>query len=109
MVATNQAILDDLKGGVTSLLLRFDAAACQGYDPDQAEATKLVGHQGIMAYCVDDLDATLANVDLASVGIALDASAAFLPAAAMLVGLWQRYEVSPADARARSMPIRWPY
>ncbi|MCA9142575.1 MAG: methylmalonyl-CoA mutase [Planctomycetaceae bacterium] len=99
VVATNQAILDDLKGGVTSLLLRFDAAACQGYDPDQAEATKLVGHQGIMAYCVDDLDATLANVDLASVGIALDASAAFLPAAAMLVGLWQRYEVSPADAR----------
>src|SRR5215472_15689862 len=31
---TNQAILKDLRGGVTSLLLRLDSAARNGLDPD---------------------------------------------------------------------------
>ena len=99
LAMTNRAILDDLEGGVTSLLLRFDAAARNGFDSDQAAAANLAGRDGVLIFSLDDLDAALANVHLNLVGIALDACAAFLPAAAMLVGLWQRREVSQQDAR----------
>lgn len=98
LTVTNQAILDDLKGGATSLLLRLDAAACNGFDPDHVAAAELAGHKGIMVYRVDELDVTLANVELNTVGIALDAGAAFLPAAATLVALWQRRNVALQDA-----------
>ena len=96
---TNRAILDDLQGGVTSLLLRLDAAACNGLDPDVSAAAELAGHDGITAYHVEDLDAVLADVHLRMIGVALDAGAAFLPAAAALVALWRRREVSPDEAR----------
>lgn len=96
--ATNQAILEDLHGGVGSLLLRLDAAASLGIDPDDPAADELAGHQGIMAYCTDDLDQVLADVQLNAVGVALDAGAAFLPAAVALVALWQRRGVSAQEA-----------
>ncbi len=96
---TNQAILEDLEGGVTSIRLRFDAAARNGTDPDDAAADALVAQDGLTAYSVDDLDKTLAGVQLPLVGVALEAGAAFVPAAAMLVSLWRRREVSPDRAR----------
>ena len=96
---TNRAILDDLQGGVTSLLLRLDAAACNGFDPDVSAAAELAGHNGIMAYHVEDLEAVLADVQLQIIGVTLDADAAFLPAAAALVALWRRRDVSPEEAR----------
>lgn len=99
LTETNQAILGDLKGGATSILLRLDAAARDGFDPDQGGAEQLVGRDGVMVYCVDDLDAALANVDLTAVAIALDSGAAFLPAAMTLVGLWQRRSVSSSNAK----------
>jgi methylmalonyl-CoA mutase len=95
---TNRAILDDIEGGATSLLLRLDDAARRGIDPDQDTAANRAGRHGIMAYSVDDLDAVLANVQLDRLPVALDAGAAFLPAAALLVALWQRRSVSPEDA-----------
>lgn len=52
-----------------------------------------------MAYHADDLDATLAGVPLDRVGVALEAGAAFLPAAAALVALWRRRAVTPDQAR----------
>src|SRR6516162_8906857 len=52
---TNQAILEDLQGGVTSLLLRLDVAARNGLDPDDPAAEPLAGRDGLMAYHVDDL------------------------------------------------------
>jgi methylmalonyl-CoA mutase len=97
--ATNWAILDDLQGGVTSLLLRLDCAARNGLDPDDPTAAELAGRDGVMAYHMDDLDAALKDVDLPLVGIALEAGAAFLPAAGLLVALWQRRGVSPDQAR----------
>jgi methylmalonyl-CoA mutase len=97
--ATNRSILGDLQGGVTSLRLRFDAAARNGLDPSIDDGAALAGSEGIMIYCVDDLDAVLAEVDLGSVPVTIDAGAAFLPAAATLVGLWQRRGISPSDAR----------
>jgi methylmalonyl-CoA mutase len=99
LAATNQAILEDLRGGVTSLLLRLDAAARLGLDPDDPNTAELAGRDGIMAYHADDLDAALAGVHLDTVGVTLEAGAAFLPAAATLVALWQRHNVSPEQVR----------
>ena len=88
--AINQAILADLEGGVTSLLLVLDRAARAGLDPDDSRAAGLVGTEGLMAYQVNDLDEALKDVQLPLVGIALEAGAAFVPAAAMLAGLWKK-------------------
>ncbi len=96
---TNQAILEDLQGGVTSLLLRLDIAARNGLDPDAPAAEALAGRDGLMVYHVDDLDLALANVHLDMIGVTLEAGAAFLPAAAMLAALWRRRGVAPEQAR----------
>jgi methylmalonyl-CoA mutase len=96
---TNLAILDDLQGGATSLLLRLDSAARNGLDADDPVANELAGRDGIMAYHVDDFAAILANVHLDLVGVTLEAGAAFLPAAASLVALWRRLGVTPEEAR----------
>jgi methylmalonyl-CoA mutase len=96
---TNLAILDDLQGGVTSLLLRLDVAARGGLDADDPTAADLAGRDGLMAYSADDLDATLADVHLDLVGITLEAGAAFLPAAAALAALWRRRGITPEQAR----------
>jgi methylmalonyl-CoA mutase len=96
---TNQAILEDLQGGVTSLLLRLDIAARNGLDPDDPAADALAGRDGMMVYHADDLDLALANVHLDMVGVTLEAGAAFVPAAAMLVALWRRRGVAPEQAR----------
>ena len=95
----NEAILADLEGGVTSLLLILDRAARSGFDPDDERAINLVGHEGIMAYHLDDLDVVLADVQLSMVGVAMEAGAAFLPAAALLVALWRRRQLSPDEVR----------
>lgn len=99
LTVTNRAILDDLEGGATSLLLQLDAAACCGFDPDQDGAAELAGREGLMTHTVDDLDAALADVDLSIAAVSLDAGAAFLPAAATLAGLWRRRDISPRDVR----------
>jgi len=96
---TNLAILDDLQGGATSLLLRLDVAARNGLDPDDPAAAELAGRDGLMAYHADDFAAVLANVHLDRVGVTLEAGAAFLPAAAALVALWRRRGVTPEQAR----------
>jgi methylmalonyl-CoA mutase len=99
LAAANEAILEDLRGGVTSLLLRLDFAARNGLDPDDPAAADLAGRDGLMAYHVDDLDRALAGVHLHMIGVTLEAGAAFLPAAAMLAALWRRRGVGPDQAR----------
>jgi methylmalonyl-CoA mutase len=96
---TNQAILEDLEGGVTSLLLRFDAAARNGHDADDPAAAELAGRDGLMVYHTNDLDTALTGVHLSMVSVTLEAGAAFLPAAALLAALWQRRGVRPSEAR----------
>ncbi|HZV07600.1 MAG TPA: methylmalonyl-CoA mutase family protein [Gemmataceae bacterium] len=96
---TNQAILEDLQGGVTSLLLRLDIAARNGLDPDDPAADALAGRDGLMVYHADDLDLALANVHLDMIGVTLEAGAAFVPAAAMLAALWRRRGVALEQAR----------
>jgi methylmalonyl-CoA mutase len=95
----SRAVLDDLEGGVTSLLLRLDIAARNGLDPDDPGAGEWCGRDGLMVYHVDDLDRLLAGVHLSTAGVALEAGGAFLPAAALLVALWRQQGVSPEQAR----------
>jgi methylmalonyl-CoA mutase len=96
---TNRAILNDVRGGVTSLLLRLDFAARYGLDPDDPAAAELAGRDGLMAYHVEDLDAALAGVPLNMVCVTLEAGAAFLPAAATLSALWRRRGIGLDQAR----------
>ena len=96
---SNRAILEDVKGGVTSLLLRLDFAARNGLDPDDPQTGELAGCDGVMVYHVSDLEDILRDVDLATVGVALEAGAAFLPAAALLTALWGRREVALDEVR----------
>ena len=95
----NEAILADLEGGVSSLVLVFDRAARAGLDPDDERAADLAGCAGLMAYHVDDLDRTLAEVELSMIGVSLEAGAAFLPMAALMVALWRRRQVSTSEVR----------
>ncbi|WP_425395651.1 methylmalonyl-CoA mutase family protein [Aeoliella sp.] len=99
LATTNQAILADLEGGVTSILLRLDCAARSGHDADATVAEELAARDGVTAYHVNDLDAVLAKVQLPLVGVALEAGAAFLPAAAQLAALWRLRGVLPEEAR----------
>jgi methylmalonyl-CoA mutase len=98
-MTVNAAVLDDLAHGVTSVLLRFDAAARAGLDPDACEAAELAGRCGIMIYSRHDLGAALNTVHLEAAGVCLDAGSAFLPAAAMMVALWDRAGLDRAAAR----------
>lgn len=98
IATTNQAILDDLRGGVTSLLLTFDAAVSSGLDPDDPRAASINGRDGIMVFMVDDLDAVFNDVRLDRVTVALDAGGAFRPVASLLAALWQRRDVDAQQA-----------
>ncbi|TVR83326.1 MAG: methylmalonyl-CoA mutase [Rhodospirillales bacterium] len=94
----NEIILKELERGVTSIILRFDAAAQAGLDGDGAEAGALAGHNGIMLYSVDDLEVLLSGVYLDLVCVALESGPQFLPAAALLEALWQRRSIAADKA-----------
>src|SRR5262249_52855247 len=102
--AANQAILEDLRGGVASLLLRLDVAARNGLDPDHPAAAELAGRDGLMVYHVDDLDSLLAGVHMNMIGVTLEAGAAFLPAATALVALWRLRGLRPPPPPPPSTP-----
>lgn len=97
--ASNAAIREDLMGGATSILLRFDACARAGLDPTDAHGAALAGRDGLSAYTLDDLDQALQGVHVHMISIALESGAAFLPMSAMLAALWERRGVTPAEAR----------
>lgn len=75
-------ILEDLRGGVSSIELRL---------------AKREGGVGLLLRSVDDLDDALGGVDLGIAPIALDAGDAFREAAAVLLALWRRRGVDPRD------------
>ena len=83
--AANAHIHEDLANGVTSIGLRFDAAACAGLDADDPRAAELTGHDGVMISTASDLRLALDRVRLDHAGVWLDAGGAFLPAAALYV------------------------
>ncbi|GEO80795.1 methylmalonyl-CoA mutase family protein [Pararhodospirillum oryzae] len=94
----NRLLLSDLERGATSVSLRLDMAGRLGLDPDAPAAAPLVGVDGVMIADLDDLDRALAGVYLDIAPVALQAGAAFEPAAALLGALWERRDVAPGKA-----------
>lgn len=90
ITAANREIMDDLVGGVSSLVIRFDEAGRLGYDADHPDAADIAGHDGVMIATADDLDTVLAGVDLDIVPVVLDAGAGGVAAAALLGEVWKK-------------------
>ncbi len=82
----NREIKHDLGRGVTSVALRLDEAVRAGFGPDAPGA----GANGALIHDLAALETALAGVDLAKVPVALEAGAAFLPAAMALSALWKK-------------------
>ncbi|MBS0189066.1 MAG: acyl-CoA mutase large subunit family protein [Planctomycetes bacterium] len=95
----NTQILEDLEHGVTSLLLRFDAAGREGLDATDPAALALVGADGCSISDVEDLATALKNVHLEMVHVSLEAGGAFLPAASLLAALWQQRKLAKDQCR----------
>lgn len=91
--------LEDLERGVSSVVLRLDAAAHAGLDPDTDAAEGLAGVDGIMIATADDLDTALAGVLLDICPVALKAGAGAVAAAAMLADVWTKRGVGADLAR----------
>jgi methylmalonyl-CoA mutase len=78
--AANAAIHREVDGGATSIVLRVTA---DGHD------------DGVRIASLDDLDATLANIDVCAIPIRLDARADGLGIAAMMDALLERRGIAP--------------
>ncbi|MBY0311234.1 MAG: acyl-CoA mutase large subunit family protein [Phycisphaerales bacterium] len=98
-VELNANLLEDLHGGVTSVLLRLDAAGRSGCDADEPHVRNIVAIDGCSLSSPPDWDAAFKGVHLGMIGVSLQAGAAFVPAAAQLMALWERSRVSPDTAR----------
>ncbi len=94
----NAAILADLQGGVTSVVVRLDQAARSGFDPDRASPHS-IGFDGVMVYARADFDVLLEKVPLNIVPIVLASGSQFLSAAALLASLWHQRNVSSDKAK----------
>lgn len=88
-------IRDDLEGGTTSILLRLDACSRQALDPRSPAGAQLAARDGVAIYSIADLDRALDGVHLNMITLALEAGAAFVPAAALVAALWERRSVDP--------------
>ncbi len=79
--AANAAILDDLRGGVTSIVLQMEAPGQAGLTPR-----------------MEAISAALADVHLEMVGIDLDAGEDFLGAAQSLMEIWRQNGLEAGQA-----------
>lgn len=89
----NEAVLEDLAGGITSLHVVLDRAVQAGFDADHAEAKQLATDGGLLAFQFADFKAALENVQLEIAGISLESGAAYIPTAALLAALWKQQSV----------------
>lgn len=95
----NAQILEDLVGGVTSVVVVFDEAARTATPPDDDAYVGQRGREGSAISTVDDLDAALEGVYLDLAAVALDAGPAAPAAAALLRGVWERRELDLQTVR----------
>ncbi len=94
--AANAAILTDLAAGANSVALRFDSAGRLGRTARDGSETAGVG--GVMIDGIAALDRALRDVYLDAAVVALEPGAAFLPAAALMTGLWERRGIAGGAA-----------
>lgn len=96
----NREILEDLNGGVTEITLRLDLAARLAIPPGSDRFAGSRGEDGIAISNLDDMSVVLEGVYLDLAPVALEAGAAFLPAAAMLAAHWRETGIAPDQALA---------
>ncbi|MFA9401233.1 MAG: methylmalonyl-CoA mutase family protein, partial [Acidobacteriota bacterium] len=94
----NREILEDLNGGVAELTLCFDRAARLGIGPEADGFERARGADGIAISTLDDIDQVLEGVHLDMAGVALEAGAAAIPAAALLAACWRENGIAPDRA-----------
>lgn len=82
----NAEVLEDLERGVSSVLIRFDAATRSG----QPGAEALQGVDGVMIASAEDLDTVLAGVMLDIAPVALEAGASGTAAARLMLEVWKQ-------------------
>lgn len=87
---TNRQILQDVSGGAGGIHLRLDAPARRGQSPSASAEAQNSAAGGVVVYSLQDLANCLQDVSFDKLWVSLDAGAAFLPAAALLVALWQQ-------------------
>lgn len=95
----NEALREDLEGGVTSVVVRLDACGRAGLDPRDPRGAHLAARDGCTLYTVNDLDEAMRGVHLEMIGVNLEAGSAFVPAALTLAALWERRGVPARAAR----------
>lgn len=96
----NREILEDLNGGVTQITLRLDRAARLGTASGSDAFAEQRGDDGIAVSSLDDVSVVLDGVYLDLAPVALEAGAAFLPAAALLAAHWRETGIAPEQALA---------
>lgn len=96
----NREILEDLNGGVTELTLRLDRASRLGSAPGTESFAEQCGLDGLAISNLDDLSVVLDGVYLDLAPVALDAGAAFFPAAALLAAHWRETGIPAEQALA---------
>lgn len=96
ITASNNAILQDLERGVTSINLAFNHAVCSGQDADQADE---ITARGLLASSADELDKLLTGVYLDLAPISTEAGANFLGVAAQLIALLKNRNTDLAKAQ----------
>ncbi len=99
-IVANREILEDLNGGVTEITLRLDRAARLGVAPGSDAFAAQRGEDGVAISSLDDLSVVLDGVYLDLAPVALEAGAAFLPAAALLAAHWRETGIAPDQALA---------
>ncbi|MGF1560990.1 MAG: methylmalonyl-CoA mutase family protein [Geminicoccaceae bacterium] len=97
--ALNAALLDDLENGVSAIELAVDQAGRQGLDAEAAGDA--LGDGGLIVQTIDDLDGALSNVMLDLAPLGLNAGAAGVPVAAMLLALIERRALDDSQVQAR--------
>lgn len=95
----NAVALEELQNGVTSILLRFDAAGRSGIGPRDIASGGLVGRDGVALHSLADLNTVLDGVYLDIAPIALEAGGAFFAASALLIAAWRDRGVNIAGVR----------
>jgi len=96
----NREILEDLNGGVTEITLRLDRAARLGAAPGSEAFAEQRGDDGVAISNLDDVSVVLDGVFLDLAPVALEAGAAFMPAAALLAAHWRETGIAPDKAVA---------
>ncbi|MBL0927286.1 MAG: methylmalonyl-CoA mutase small subunit [Phycisphaerales bacterium] len=95
----NKALLEDLAGGVGSVIIRLDAAGRAGMDADDARAPSLIGQDGVSLSSPGEWRRAFEGVHLNMILVGLEAGAAFVPASAQLAAMWQAAGIPDEAAR----------